>query len=137
MRSFDPEVFRKAVEPYPDVFKGQDFDFEAWLEDLNNVMYDDDGSVGLCSFEYPGVYTLHWFYKVRGRKALVLAKTMIDDLFTNHGAKTLRGLTEVGLPAAKWAARQIGFKSYGIDTCPKGDYEIFIMTKDDFYKGVE
>lgn len=134
IRSFDPKVFEEAVKPYPNVFKTENFDFKGWLEDLNNIMYEEDGSVGLCCWEYPGVYTVHWFYKVRGKEALNLARKMIKDLFEDKNVKTLRGLTEVSLKPARWAARQLGFKSYGVETFPQGDYEILILTKKDFYE---
>jgi hypothetical protein len=128
-RSFDPEVFREAVKDYPEMI-APTFDFKGWLDNPNNVMYVEDDNVGLCTYEYKGVYTVHWYYKTRGRAALRLAVRMLSDLFENH-AKAVRGLTNVKLKAACWAARQIGMKSQGIMNYPDGDYELFCMTKQD------
>lgn len=133
IRSFNPEDFRKAAEPYPEILSPS-FDFESWVGNTNNVMYvEEDGSVGLCTYEYPGLFTVHWYFKAKGREALNLAVRMLDDLFTNYGAKAVRGLTKVQLKAAKWAARKIGMKSYGVVKFPTGEYELLYMTKDEFY----
>lgn len=118
--------------PYPEMIP-QDFDFKGWLDNHNHVMYEEGGSVGLCTFEYTGLYTVHWYFKVRGREAINLGRKMLDDLFTNHGAEAVRGLTRIDIKAARWAARQLGMKSYGIVTYPEGEYELFCMTKDEFY----
>jgi len=133
IRSFDVETFKTAVEPYPQIFPTP-FDFEGWLKHPLNVMYDADGSVGLGVYEYPGVYTAHWFFKVRGREALNLAREMLDALFTDHKAVVVRGLTKVNLKPARWAAKQLGFKSYGILEFSDGEYELMCLTKDDFYR---
>lgn len=133
-RSFDPEIFREAVLPYPDMIS-PGFDFKGWLSEPRHVMYHEDGSIGLCTFEYPGLYTVHWYFKVRGKAAFDLARRMLDDLFSRHDAKAVRGLTQVHLKAAKFAARKIGMKSLGTVRYPDGDYELLYMTKEDFYYG--
>lgn len=130
-RSFDPVAFKSAIEMYPG--NTPKVDADEWLSNPLNVMYDDDGSIGLCTYEYPGLFTVHWFFKVRGRTALNLARQMLGDLFENHGAEVVRGLTKVELKAARWAARQIGMKSYGILEYPGEDYELLCMTKNEFY----
>lgn len=133
MRSLDPEIFKEGVRPYPKEFKYdiEDFDFEGWLAG-KNVMYTEDGSVGLCSLEYPGVYTVHWFFHRGGRKAIPLAVDMLADLFDNHGARLVRGVTPVENRAALIAARKIGMKSYGILPYPDGDCELLMMTREEF-----
>lgn len=130
-RSFDPLVFKTAVADHPE-FDLPDETLDEWLADDRNLMFDEDGSVGLLTHEYPGVYSAHWFFKVRGREALSLAKRMLGEVFDNHDGKVVRGLTEVNLRAARWAARQVGMKSYGIMSYPDGDYELFCMTKQEF-----
>jgi RimJ/RimL family protein N-acetyltransferase len=97
-------------------------------------MFVEDDSVGLLTYEYPGVYNGHWFFKVRGRKALDLAKRILDVMYTDYGLQCLVGHTPVNNKAARWAARQIGMKSYGILTFSNGDHELFCMTKDEFYE---
>ncbi len=141
MRSFDPELFKAAVAPYPDVFRADGFDFEDWLNNHNNLMFEDNGSIGLFSYEYPGLYTGHWFFKVRGTEAQSLAKKMLNEVFKNHNAKAIRGLTETCLKHASLAAKKLGFCSVGF--IPGGigyedkDYEILVLTKNDFYQKEE
>jgi hypothetical protein len=126
MRSYDHDAFASVVTKTPP---------EVWLGNDKNVMLMVDGSIGLFTYEYPGVYSGHWFFKVHGRKALDLAKEMLDHFFTNYPAKALRGLTPVDKKAARWAARQIGMTSYGILSFPNDeDHELFCMTKEDFYE---
>jgi len=132
IRSFDPEVFKKAVKGLG--LFSESFDYEGWVKNTNNLMYEEDGSVGLLTYEYPGVYSGHWFFKVRGKEALDLAWRILNEVFTNHNAQAIRGLTKVSLPAARWAARRVGFKSYGFLTFPEGEHELFCMTKNDFYE---
>lgn len=128
-RSYDADLMKTLVSQFPDEFKydTETFDYQGWL-DTNSVMYVEGDSVGLCTREKKGIYSVHWFFKHRGREALNLAVRMLDDLFDNVGAKIVRGITPVDNRAARWAARQIGLKSYGIE----GDKEIFIMTKKEF-----
>jgi hypothetical protein len=97
------------------------------------LVSDDD--IGLATYEYPGMYTVHWFFVSRGRKAINLAKDMFDYMFKHHEAKALRGLTPEDKKAARWASRQTGMKSYGLVPNEKGKlHELFIITKEDFYK---
>lgn len=136
-RSFDPLVFRNVTADYRDMVS-EDFDFESWLNDGNNVMLLSADNVGLATFEYPGVYSVHWYFKsARGRKALQLAKDMLTWLFSHTDAKAIRGLTKVNLKAARWASRQVGMISYGVIECKSGPHELFCMTKDEFLKGKE
>lgn len=126
MRSYDKELFKSVIDKV---------DPDEWIDNEKNVMFDVGGSVGLFTYEYPGVYSGHWFFKVKGRKALELAKEMLNHFFENYPARTIRGLTPVDKKAARWAARQIGMTSLGIMTFPcTGDHEVFCMTKEDFYE---
>lgn len=130
IRSYDPEIMRKATEGIVD----KDFDFPSWTANEKNVMWDEDGSIGLATYEYPGVYSLHWFYRIRGRAAMDLARRMVDDLFTNYDAHSVRGLTPVKNRAARLAARWLGMKSYGVIMTTDGEHELFCMTKKEFYE---
>lgn len=105
-----------------------------FLADPRHLMLVEGKDVGLATFEYPGVYTIHWFFEARGRKAINQARAMLGYLFKNTDAKAVRGLVDVDLRASAWAARQVGCKSLGKITSPTGEYELFCMTKDDFYK---
>lgn len=109
-------------------------DLKTWFETPENIMLTEGDSVGLGTLEYPGLYNVHWFYSVRGRKALNLGRAMIRFLIEHKDAKAVRGWIRTDLRASIWAARQIGFKSLGVFTDQKGEYELFCMTKDEFYK---
>lgn len=135
-RSYDSEVFKRCVSFYPKEFKYdiETFDFEDWLSG-NNIMYVEGDSVGLLSFEYPGFYTGHWFFQVRGREALNLATEMLNDLFKNYDAKVVRGITPIYNQKAIRAAKLLGFKSHGIVSYPDGDCELLTLTKEDLKHG--
>lgn len=133
-RSYDVALLREAIAPYPDL-NPADFRWESWLENKNNLMFEEDGSISLFTFEYPGVYTGHWFFK-RGTKTQDLARRMLDTVFNEYGAKVVRGVTKVSLPHAIWAAKKLGFTSYGRLDYPDGEHELLMLTKDE-YKGTE
>lgn len=127
-RSYDPSEMKRIVSQFPKefIYDTETFDYSHWLS--HSVMYVEGDSAGLCTKEKEGIYSVHWFFKHRGRQALDLAKEMLNDLFDNEGAEIVRGITPVDNKAARWAARQIGLKSYGVE----GDKEILIMTKKEF-----
>jgi hypothetical protein len=138
-RSFDPTVMEKAFAPY-ERYHSPLMDFSAWVENLNNRMYvNEQGDVGLATFEYSGVYNVHWFFQSRGKEAIKVAKAMIDRLFKDTDAKIVRGLTPVDVKAARFLAKHVGFTSYGLVECPEDDgpnegvCELMLMTKEEFY----
>jgi hypothetical protein len=105
---------------------------EQWLSYPKNMMYREGDSVALATYEYPGMYTLHWFFKVRGREALNLARKMLTIFFKESDAKAIRGLTRKDLKQACWAARQLGMTSWGDIQINDDRYELFTLTKDEF-----
>jgi hypothetical protein len=110
-----------------------DLSAEQWLSVPENIMYHEGDSVGLFTYEYPGVYSGHWFFSDhRGREALNLAKKFLGKLFSETPAQAIRGLTDANLRQARWAARQIGMTSYGMITINDKEYELFCMTKKEF-----
>jgi hypothetical protein len=127
-RSFDASILKEAAEE----FNGPSFNYQGWVDNENNVMWLDGDDVGIATFEYPGVYTVHWFFVSRGRKALTVAKAMIAKMFDDHEAQVLRGLTPVDLKAARWLAKKVGLTSYGVLEFPNGPHEIMMITKQDY-----
>lgn len=128
-RSFDTEVMREAAKNYPHLIFPT-YDFEGWLNNKNNVMLVDNGSVGLACYEYPGVYTGHYFFKVGGRKALNLARSMMKWMIEHHGARAFTGTTPMDNKAARWFNRHLGFESQGIVERVNGPYELFCLSAD-------
>lgn len=134
-RSFNPEVMRKAFEPH-EQYQDPRLDYDAWVGNPDNVMYTvDNGDVGLATFEYPGVYSVHWFFnQTKGRAAINLAREMLTELFDKQGAEVVRGLTPIDNKAARFLAKYVGMKSHGIvDTVENGPHELMLMTKEEFY----
>jgi hypothetical protein len=129
-RSFDDELLKQASFE----FNGDRFDYEGWIANRHNIMYVIGNNVGIATFDYPGCYTAHWFFKARGKEALDIAFAMYDDLFNQQGAEVVRGITPVNLRGARYLAKRIGFVSLGIETYPDGDHEIMCLTKDEFNK---
>jgi hypothetical protein len=132
-RSFDPEVMKKAFELSPEPMPSG-VSYEDWVGDINNFMLVEGDNVGLATYEYPGVYTVHWFFTARGREALKLAKRMLAVLFESSDARVVRGLTPVDLKAARWLAKQVGLTSHGVLTFADGKQcELMFVTKEEFY----
>ena len=132
IRSFDAEIACEFAEMVP---RNWGIDWKEWLSDHRNVMVVDGENVGMATFEYPGFYNVHWFFTARGREALNLAKEMLDYFFVTSDAKVVRGLTPKSIKGARWLARKVGFKSHGFLEYADEPYELFILTKEDFYKG--
>lgn len=133
-RSYDPEVMREAFKMLEE---DDAIPYDAWVSNKKNVMLVEGKNVGLATFDYPGLYTVHWFYEVRGRAAIKLARAMLAEMFEKYDARVIRGLTAKKLKAARWLAKQVGLKSYGdytaiIDGAPV-EHEIQCMTKEEFY----
>lgn len=128
-RSYDIDVLRSIGEDFiPDEL------VSPWLMNEKNIMLVDGDNIGLATHEWSGLYTVHWFFKVRGREALNLARAMFKVMFDDYGAEMLRGITPRELKAARWACRQVGLKSYGfIETAEGKPHEIFFLHKDEFF----
>jgi len=124
-RSSDPVAVTEAIRYYLE----PDFSVEDWVNDLNNIALTD-GEGNFCLFEYDeeGRYYGHYFYKARGKKARDLIRQTIDHLFENYPAKAIQGLTPEEHVAARWMARQVGMKSFGIISTINGRCELFILT---------
>jgi hypothetical protein len=132
IRTFDPNILRKAAEPYPEILEPE-FDFEGWVANTQNIVLVEDEDVGFFTYEYAGVFTPHYFLKSRGKAAIDVTLRAFKKMFEEYGCKTLRGITKTELKAARWMARQYGFKSYGFIECLGGEHEMLIMTKEEFY----
>lgn len=130
MRCRDYEVLREASSLYPESYSR--LDMKAWLEDERNILLEDNGSVALFTFEYPGIYTGHYLFKTKGKETLALGHKMLDWMFSN-GARVIRGETPTDNRPALFVTRKLGFKSYGINDDPYwGPHEHFILTAEEY-----
>ena len=122
------EEVEYATEPYRHEMMG--FDPDAWLNEKDNLVISDGcGNISMFEKGSDGLYTGHYFFVVRGKAALSLAKTMVEFFFSQTDAKAIRGLTPLTKLAARWMSRQIGFKGHGVVHTPNGPCELFIMTR--------
>jgi hypothetical protein len=121
----------KAVSQYRERILG--FYPKEWLEDTANIaLVDEKGNVALFEHNYPGVYTGHYFFSVRGKEALSLSKEILRIVFTDYNVKAIRGITPLKHLGARWMTKQLGFKSYGIVHTPNGPEELFVLTKEEW-----
>lgn len=89
------------------------FDVDEFVDNRDNIaLTDGKGSYCLFEFERPGVYSGHYFFKVRGREALTLARELITEMFLSYGAQTIIGLTPPSHKGALWLTRQLEFTFY-------------------------
>lgn len=129
MRRPTVEEVNDAVSPYLKNYGG--FEPISWLEDQNNLAFTDEkGNVSLFEKGSDGIHTGHYFFVVRGKAALVLAREMLDHFFEESGAKAIRGLTPLTNLGARWMSRQLGFKGHGVVHTASGPCELFIKTKE-------
>lgn len=106
------------------------FDPDTWLLIPENLMITDGkGNVSLFELGSDGIYTGHYFFVVRGKAALSLAREMVTFFFDNTEAKAIRGLTPLQKLGARWMSRQLGFKGHGVVNTENGPCELFILTK--------
>lgn len=129
-RSYDPELMTKAMEPYE---YHMEPDNAAWLSIPHNLMYVSGDDVGLATFDYPGLYAVHWFFKSRGKAAIKTCIMMLDKVFGEHGAQAVRGVTPMDNKPARMLAKYVGCETISIETYPDGkEYEIMLLSKDRF-----
>lgn len=130
-RSFDLELLLRATD-HPNIHSSRE-DFVTWFNMPKNLMFAEGENVGLATYELPGIYNIHWYFKVRGREALNLARDMLENLFENYDVEVVRGIVRVDLKPSRWGARQVGLTSLGVFTYPDGtENEVFYITKTQF-----
>jgi hypothetical protein len=130
IRSYDADLLTKALEPY-DYHMGNSN--AEWLATPGNVMYVSGDDIGLATFDYEGLYAVHWFFKSRGKTAMKVCIAMLTRLFDEQGAKAIRGVTPVNNKPARFLAKYVGMETLSIDVHPDGEeYELMLLSKDRF-----
>lgn len=130
-RTWDIETVINATNQYRENITG--FYPVEWLLDNDNLAFSNEfGDVALFEKMYPGVYTGHYFFLCRGKKALKTARETLDLVFKEFPVKVIRGITPSEHLGARWMSRQLGFKSHGFVETIKGVEEVFILTKEDW-----
>lgn len=134
-RTYNSEKINEAIESLLD--NDEHVTAEEWLSDPTNIALENDrGDIALFEIGLKNIYSGHYFFKSRGRKAINAAKEFLDEIFnTCYNIEVIIGLTPITNLPARWLSRQVGFKSQGIVQGPKRHYEMFIMTKREFNNG--
>lgn len=136
MRSYDASHLDRALSCNPG-FAPDGFSAEEWVANRNNGLFVERHNVGLATYEYEGLYNVHWFFDdAKGRDAIALAKKMLTELFETTTAKAVRGMTRVELRGVRWLAKHVGMKSLGIVEMADGPNELLFMSKEDFYNKI-
>lgn len=121
------DFIKSATHDYRNDMAG--FDPETWLDGENIALGNDNGDLCLLEKSADKIYTGHYFFKVRGKEAIALAKDLLKYIFTETDAEVIRGLTPLRKVGARYVSRQIGMKSYGIIKTIVDPCEIFIITR--------
>lgn len=105
---------------------------EDWISDFFNIaLTNEAGDVALFEYVKEGLYTGHYFYNSRGRKALSTSEEFLNEIFSREEVQAIQGFTPLRNRKARWLSRQIGFSSYGViqlnEPC-----EHFILTRNEY-----
>ncbi len=133
LRCTDGSLLRQAMSK-SEWLERVDCDMDEWAADWNNVALAEGDDFGVFEYEYPGVYTGHYFFgEARGKTAIALSKQMLALMFEKYYAQVIRGLTPSHHRAALWMNRQLGFKDYGeVELVGLGPHRLVILSKTDF-----
>lgn len=105
---------------------------DRWLLDDRNIAMTNGEDYCLFEFSSPNVYYGHYFCTSKGKTARDFSVECLDYMFDVIKAEIIQGLTPEDKRAARWMARQLGMKSYGITETFNGPHELFILTKNDW-----
>jgi hypothetical protein len=107
-----------------------------WLSNPSNIVLENEqGDLALFEWSSPisKVYSGHYYFKSRGRDAIKAAKGFLDELFNScYNIHVLIGLVPVERKEVKWLTRRVGFTSHGLEEIHGQQYELFIITRDEF-----
>lgn len=133
MRSFDHEAMNSFMRSTP-TLKGFLDDMEAWVKVDKNIALKEGDDFGLFTYELPGVYAGHYFFKSRGKAAISTAFRMLEEIFSDYGAKVIIGFTPVENRAAVWTSRHLGFTDHGEVVINNKPFHLFILGREAFTK---
>lgn len=104
-----PEVLLNMAPGYESV------ELSKFFRDPKNVMLGDDRGVLLFGHQGSGVYEMHYLFThaLRGRKALLAAKTALKTMFTTYGATKIVGATPRDNQPARVMNRALGGRLTG------------------------
>lgn len=129
-RTTNLELVSGLMKPYLPI---HGLNLEEWLENKTNVcLINEDEDLALFEFDSNGIYSGHYFFKSRGKKAVASAQKFLQAFIAQHNPQVIKGLTPLENLGARWLSRHIGFKGFGVVQTPVGPCELFILTKKDW-----
>lgn len=134
MRTYDASLIAPAIELF--LGTNNNVDPIEWLADPEHIALVNDKN-DLALFE-PGikhVYSGHYYFQSRGRGAIDSGTKFLDELFNScYNISILTGFVPINYLAAKWLSRRLGFTAYDIVDINDQQYQLFILTKEEFNK---
>lgn len=90
-------------------------DASSFFDNPRNVLLEHPHGVSVWFYKGGGVFDGHFLFgdKLRGKKALVAARGMLNRVFTEHCAETILGQTPRDNRPARVVSRALGFVPYG------------------------
>lgn len=136
-RTWDPVKVGEAINYL--LATGEHVDPTNWLANQDNIALENEhGDLALFEFAFAGkkVYSGHYYFKSRGRKAIEASKAFLDELFNScYNINVVLGLIPLENKAARWLTRRVGFTASGFEEIHGNEYELFILTKKEFNGG--
>ena len=111
-------------------------DNKTWVNVGGNLMFRLGDDIGLATYDYPGMYTVHWFFKSRGKAAIKTAVVMLNEVFTKYGAEVVRGIIALDNKPSVFLSRYVGFQRISVEEFADGLNEVILLTKSAFHKKV-
>lgn len=134
MRTYDATLVAPAIKHF--LRSEEKVDTIEWLSNPDNiVLVNDVGDMALFEKGIKHVYSGHYYFKSRGRKAISSGLELLDELLNScYNINVLTGLVPLEHLGARWITRKLGFTSHGVVHLNDKHYELFILTKKEFTK---
>lgn len=103
---------------------------EEILQENPRIIVSPEDDCGLFFEILPKVFSGHYLFHSKGRKAVESARYILDEIFKE--AEVVIGETPISNTAAKKLSLALGFKQYGEIWTPIENCELFILTRKDY-----
>lgn len=103
---------------------------EEIMEEDPRIIVSPNDDCGLFFEIRPKVYSGHYLFRSKGKKAIESARYILDEIFKE--AEVVIGETPISNTAARKLSLALGFKQYGEIWTPVENCELFILTRKDY-----
>lgn len=134
MRIYDASLIAPAIKHF--LHTEDKVDPIEWITNHENiVLVNDVGDMALFEKGIKHVYSGHYYFKSRGRKAITSGLELLDELLNScYNINILTGLVPIEHLGARWMSRKLGFTSHGVVHLNDKHFELFIITRKEFTK---